>query len=96
MRSEARAMPTDDCIRLDDRQRIANFRKQPIEANEYHSEALPATGSDRRDFTDRSAARGAYRGLRAMPKDYTGFQGVPVVNLIRLSGSGESGDAAVR
>jgi len=30
-------MPTDDCIRLDDRQRIANFRKQPIEANEYHS-----------------------------------------------------------
>ena len=31
--------------------------------------------SDRRDFTDRSAARGARRGLRAMPKDYTGFRG---------------------
>ena len=30
---------------------------------------------DRRDFTDRSAARGACRGIRAMPKDYTGFQG---------------------
>ena len=30
---------------------------------------------DRRDFTDRSAARGARRGLRAMPKDYIGFQG---------------------
>jgi len=30
---------------------------------------------DRRAFTDRSAARGACRGLRAMPKDYIGFQG---------------------
>ena len=30
---------------------------------------------DRRDFSDRSAARGACRGLRAMPKDYIGFQG---------------------
>ena len=29
---------------------------------------------DRRDFTDRSAARGACRGLRAMSKDYIGFQ----------------------
>ena len=32
-------MPTDDCIRLDDRQHIANFREQPIETNEYHSVA---------------------------------------------------------
>src|SRR6266850_2539217 len=30
---------------------------------------------DRRDFTDRGAARGACRGLRAMPKDYIGLQG---------------------
>src|ERR1700693_903016 len=30
---------------------------------------------DRRDFTDRSAARGTCRGLRAMPKDYIDFQG---------------------
>jgi hypothetical protein len=30
---------------------------------------------DRRDCADRSAARGACRGLRAMPKDYIGFQG---------------------
>src|ERR1700687_261561 len=37
IRSETRAMPTDDRIRLDDRQRIANFREQPIETNEYHS-----------------------------------------------------------
>jgi hypothetical protein len=29
---------------------------------------------DRRDLTDRSAARGACRGLRAMPEDYIGFQ----------------------
>src|SRR5260221_10462527 len=30
-------MPADKGIRLDDRQRIANFREQPIETNEYHS-----------------------------------------------------------
>jgi hypothetical protein len=30
-------MPTDKGIRLDDRQRIANSREQPIETNEYHS-----------------------------------------------------------
>jgi len=30
---------------------------------------------DRRDFTDRSAARGACQNLRAVPKDYIGFQG---------------------
>jgi hypothetical protein len=30
---------------------------------------------DRRDFTDRSAARGACRGLGTMPKNYIGFQG---------------------
>ena len=29
----------------------------------------------RRDFTDRSTARGACRGRRAMPKVYMGFQG---------------------
>jgi hypothetical protein len=31
--------------------------------------------SDRRDLTDRNAARGACRGLRAMPKDHIDFQG---------------------
>ena len=30
---------------------------------------------DRRDFTDRSAARGACRGVREMPKDHSGFEG---------------------
>src|SRR2546429_831635 len=35
IRSEARAMPTDDRIRLDDRQRIASLGKQSIEANKY-------------------------------------------------------------
>src|SRR5467141_20396 len=30
IRSETRAMPTDDCIRLDDRQRIASLGKQSI------------------------------------------------------------------
>jgi hypothetical protein len=30
-------MPADNGVRLDDRQRIANFREQPIETNEYHS-----------------------------------------------------------
>src|SRR5260221_10184266 len=35
IRSETRAMPTDDCIRLDDRQRIACFGKQSIKTNEY-------------------------------------------------------------
>src|SRR5258707_11996008 len=35
IRSETRAMPTDDRIRLDDRQRIASLRKQSIEANKY-------------------------------------------------------------
>src|SRR5258708_1900393 len=35
IRSETRAMPTDDCIRLDDRQRIASLGKQSIEANKY-------------------------------------------------------------
>jgi hypothetical protein len=30
-------MPTDDCIGLDDRPRIANFRKQSIETNKYQS-----------------------------------------------------------
>src|SRR5258708_4503455 len=35
IRSETLAMPTDDCIRLDDRQRIACFGKQSIKTNEY-------------------------------------------------------------
>src|SRR6266436_9935428 len=35
IRSETRAMPTDDRIRLDDRQRIASLGKQSIEANKY-------------------------------------------------------------
>src|SRR5258706_16108300 len=35
IRSETRAMPPDDRIRLDDRQRIASLRKQSIEANKY-------------------------------------------------------------
>src|SRR5882757_3693668 len=30
-------MPADKGVRLDDRQRIANLREQPIETNEYHS-----------------------------------------------------------
>src|SRR5258708_30873006 len=30
-------MPADKGVRLDDRQRIAHFREQPIETNEYHS-----------------------------------------------------------
>src|ERR1700682_189785 len=30
-------MPADKGVRLDDRQRIANFREQPIETNKYHS-----------------------------------------------------------
>src|SRR5712664_2407973 len=35
IRSETRAMSTDDRIRLDDRQRIASLGKQSIEANKY-------------------------------------------------------------
>src|SRR6266404_2755511 len=35
IRSETRAMPTDDCIRLDDRQRITSLGKQSIKTNEY-------------------------------------------------------------
>src|SRR5258706_12076273 len=34
--SEPGTMPADKGVRLDDRQRIANFREQPIETNEYH------------------------------------------------------------
>src|SRR5712671_4705085 len=37
VQSEAGTMPADNGVRLDDRQRIANFREQPIETNEYHS-----------------------------------------------------------
>src|SRR6476659_7966898 len=35
--SEPGTMPADKGVRLDDRQRIANFSEQPIETNEYHS-----------------------------------------------------------
>lgn len=35
--SEPGTVPADYGIRLDDRQRIANFREHPIEAGEYHS-----------------------------------------------------------
>src|ERR1700694_6032104 len=35
--SEPGTMPADKGVRLDDRQRIANFRVQPVETNEYHS-----------------------------------------------------------
>src|SRR5665647_820051 len=34
---ETRAMPTNNGVRLHDRQRIANFREQPIETNEYQA-----------------------------------------------------------
>jgi hypothetical protein len=37
VRSEPGAVPTDSGFRLHDRQRIANFREQPIETNEYQS-----------------------------------------------------------
>jgi hypothetical protein len=37
IRPETRAMPANNGIRLNDRQRIANSRKQPIEPNEYQS-----------------------------------------------------------
>ena len=35
IRSETGAMPTDDCIRIDDRPRIACFGKRSIRANKY-------------------------------------------------------------
>src|SRR5712672_2680201 len=37
VQSEAGTMPANNGVRLDDRQRIANFREHPIETNEYHS-----------------------------------------------------------
>ena len=37
IRPETRAMPADKGVRLNDRQRIANSREQPIETNEYQS-----------------------------------------------------------
>jgi hypothetical protein len=37
VRSEPGAMPTDDCLRLHNRQRIEHFREQPIQTNEYQS-----------------------------------------------------------
>src|SRR5450631_4260512 len=37
IRSETRAMPADNGVRLNDRQSIANSREQPIETNEYQS-----------------------------------------------------------
>ena len=35
IRPKTRAMPADNGIRFNDRQRIADFREQPIETNEY-------------------------------------------------------------
>jgi hypothetical protein len=37
VRSEPGAVPTDNGVRLHDRQRFANFRERPIETNEYQS-----------------------------------------------------------
>src|SRR5258707_1279701 len=37
VQSEAGTMPANNGVRLDDPQRIANFREHPIETNEYHS-----------------------------------------------------------
>jgi len=37
IRPKTSAMPADNGVRLNDRQRIANFREQPIETNEYQS-----------------------------------------------------------
>src|SRR3989304_3538995 len=37
IRPKTRAMPADNGVRLNDRQRIANSREQPIETNEYQS-----------------------------------------------------------
>ncbi len=37
VRSKLGAVPSDNGVRLDDRKRIANFREQPIEINEYQS-----------------------------------------------------------
>jgi len=46
IRSETRAMPTDYCIRLDDRQRIASLGKQSIEGptniNDQNTKGLPS------------------------------------------------------
>src|ERR1019366_1563302 len=37
IKPKTRTMPADNGVRLNDRQRIANSRKQPIETNEYQS-----------------------------------------------------------
>src|ERR1700738_4626001 len=37
VRSESRAMPTNNGVRLHDRQRIADVRKQPIQTSEYQA-----------------------------------------------------------
>src|ERR1039457_1399360 len=37
IRPKTRAMPADNSVRLNDRQRIANSREQPIETNQYQS-----------------------------------------------------------
>jgi hypothetical protein len=46
IRFETRAMPTNDCVRLDDRQRTASLGKQSIEAHKYqpikNTEGLPS------------------------------------------------------
>src|SRR6266481_120921 len=49
IRSETRAKPTDDCIRLDTRQRITSLGKQSIKTNEYqpikNTKGLPSRRS---------------------------------------------------
>ena len=37
VQSESNAVPADNCVRLHDRQCIANFREQPIKTYEYRS-----------------------------------------------------------
>jgi hypothetical protein len=57
-------------------QRACNLRPPAtVSLPDFDLESDGRGRPDRRDFTDRSAARGACRGPRAMPKDYIGFQG---------------------
>jgi hypothetical protein len=55
---------------------------------------------DQRDFPDRSAARGACRGFRAMPQSHMGFQGgnrrrivLPLFMMLGLFGSNNGRNA---
>jgi hypothetical protein len=57
-------------------QRACNLRPPAtVSLPDFDLESDGRGRPDRRDLTDRSAARGACRGPRAMPKDYIGFQG---------------------